>query len=88
MPQLARWLTLIEELHYEVIHRDRKKHQNADGLSRRPESTATSEAPEPSDSSEFEEEERVPNVNAVGQTIETELSEGRATPSVGKDLAE
>jgi len=40
-----------------------------------------------SDSAECEEE-RVPNVNAVGQTIETELSEERATPSVEKDLAE
>jgi len=35
-----------------------------------------------------EEEERVPNVSAVGQIVETELSEERATPSVGKDLAE
>jgi len=36
MPQLARWLTLIEEFDYEVIHRDGKRHQNADGLSRIP----------------------------------------------------
>ena len=71
-----------------MIHRDGKRHQNADGLSRRPESAATSESPELSDSAESEEEERVPNVNAVGQTVETELSEERATPSVGKDLAE
>ena len=36
MPQLARWLTFIEGFSYEVVHRDGKKHSNADGLSRRP----------------------------------------------------
>jgi len=36
MPQLARWLTFIEEFNYEVVHRDGKRHANADGLSRRP----------------------------------------------------
>ena len=36
MPQLARWLTLIEQYDYEVQHREGKKHDNADGLSRRP----------------------------------------------------
>jgi len=36
MPQLARWLTLIEQYDYEVQHREGKKHGNADGLSRRP----------------------------------------------------
>ena len=88
MPQLARWLSLIEEFDYEVIHRDGKRHQNADGLSRRSESAATSKSPELSDAPESREEECVPNVNAVGQTAATELSEGRATPSVGKHLAE
>ena len=39
MPQLARWLTLIEQYDYEVVHRSGKKHGNADGLSRRPEAT-------------------------------------------------
>jgi len=33
MPQLARWLTFIEEFDYEVVHRDGRKHSNADGLS-------------------------------------------------------
>jgi len=88
MPQLARWLTLIEEFDYEVIHRDGKRHQNADGLSRSPESAATPESPELSDSAESEEEERVLNVSTVRQTVKTELLEERATPSVGKDLAE
>jgi len=36
MPQLARWLTFIEQFNYEVVHRPRTKHANADGLSRRP----------------------------------------------------
>ena len=36
MPQLARWLTFIEQFDYEVQHREGKKHGNADGLSRRP----------------------------------------------------
>jgi len=36
MPQLARWLTLIEQFDYEVVHRHGKQHANADGLSRRP----------------------------------------------------
>jgi len=35
MPQLGRWLTFIEELDYEVVHRDGRKHTNADDLSRR-----------------------------------------------------
>ena len=36
MPQLARWLTFIEQFDYEVVHRPGIKHGNADGLSRRP----------------------------------------------------
>ena len=36
MPQLARWLTYIEQFDYEVLHRPGTKHGNADGLSRRP----------------------------------------------------
>jgi len=35
MPQLARWLTFIKEFDYEIVHRDGKRHANADGLSRR-----------------------------------------------------
>jgi len=42
MPQLARWLTFIEEFDYEVVHRDGKRHTNADGLSRRTEPLAVS----------------------------------------------
>jgi len=36
MPQLARWLTLIEQYDYEIAHRSGKRHGNADGLSRKP----------------------------------------------------
>jgi len=36
MPQLARWLTFIEEFTFEVQHRAGAKHQNVDTLSRRP----------------------------------------------------
>jgi len=36
MPQLARWLTYIEQYDYRVIHRPGTKHGNADALSRRP----------------------------------------------------
>jgi len=36
MPQLARWLTFIEQFDYEVVHRPGTKHGHGDGLSRRP----------------------------------------------------
>jgi len=36
MPQLARWLTFIEQFDYEVVHHPGIRHGNADGLSRRP----------------------------------------------------
>ena len=36
MPQLARWLTLIEQYDYKVVHRYGNQHANADDLSRRP----------------------------------------------------
>jgi len=42
MPQLARWLTLIEQHDYEVVYRAGKSHENCDGLSRRPNSGAES----------------------------------------------
>jgi len=34
MPQLARWLTFIEQFDYEIEHRPGARHGNADGLSR------------------------------------------------------
>jgi len=35
MPQLARWLTFIEQFDYEIEHRPGTKHGNADGLCRK-----------------------------------------------------
>jgi len=35
MPQLARWLTFIEEFDYEVVPRGGRRHTNGDGLRRR-----------------------------------------------------
>ena len=34
--QLARWLEALSEYKFNIIHRDGKKHGNADGLSRKP----------------------------------------------------
>ena len=36
MPQLARWLTFIEQFDYTILHRAGERHGNADGLSRKP----------------------------------------------------
>jgi len=35
MPQVARWLTFIDEFDYEIVHRKGKRHANADGFSRK-----------------------------------------------------
>jgi len=35
MPQLARWLTFIEQFDYTVVHRTGEKHRNVDSLSRK-----------------------------------------------------
>jgi len=35
LPQLARWLTFIEQFDYTILHEAGKKHGNADSLSRR-----------------------------------------------------
>ena len=40
MPQLARWLTFIDEFDYEIVHRNGKRHANADGLGRKARSLA------------------------------------------------
>ena len=37
MGQMARWMTLIEEYDFEIVHRPGARHGNADALSRRPE---------------------------------------------------
>jgi len=43
MPQLARWLTIIEQYDYKVVHRHGKQHANADGLSRPPTTSPTAD---------------------------------------------
>jgi len=44
LPQLARWLTFIEQFDYQVLHRAGTKHCNADGLSRRREADPEDDA--------------------------------------------
>jgi len=34
--QLARWLERLQQYEFQIIHRKRQLHENADGLSRRP----------------------------------------------------
>ena len=60
MPQLARWLTFIEQYDYEVLHREAKRHGNADGLSRRP---AERSEPEVEDA-----ETELPKARVIGET--------------------
>jgi len=88
MPQLARWLTFIEEFDYEVIHRDGKRHSNADGLSRKAENLESAEKAEPSESSFSEEEDHEPNVRIVQPVSGAETTQDESTFSVRESLAE
>lgn len=72
MPQLARWLTFIEQFDYEVVHRPGTKHGNADGLSRKPSDESTND--------ESEEEETDVEVFVVRK------DEARTSDLVGEDL--
>jgi len=94
MPQLARWLTFFEEFDYEVVHREGKRHSNADGLSRRGESVVTvnldkkAETPlsssdsDEKDSDETDHELTVRNISSPTD----ETTEGMATFSVRENL--
>ena len=63
MPQMARWLSFIEEFDYEVQHRAGRQHGNADGLSRRPEPRdAENEGADMSDDAD-----RVTNLKTEGE---------------------
>ena len=96
MPQLARWLTFIEEFDYEVVHRKGRSHANADGLSRiRPKKPNNDTEPkrdgdtdsESSDAESPETEKAVLNVRPV----KADLAENMGTEeesSVREDLAE
>ena len=37
MGVIGRWITRLDQYHFEIQHRDRNKHQNADGLSKKTE---------------------------------------------------
>ena len=95
MPQLARWLTFIEEFDYEVVHRKGRSHANADGLSRigpnRPNEDIkpkkVGDDSESSDTEKSESEEAVVNIRPVKVALaeNTETEEGF---SVREGLAE
>ena len=90
MPQLARWLTFIEQFDFEIEHRAGTKHGNADGLSRRPPDDSTTEIFMLRRSSSFLEGESIdPGELADVDSSEYELfdsqsgEEGRVTKSEG-----
>ena len=60
MPQLARWLTFIEQYDYEVAHRPGKRHGNADGLSRKPDRRPLPDVEEENDEYDQELDELPP----------------------------
>jgi len=81
MPQLARWLTLIEQYEYEVAHRPGKRHENADALSRRPDTLTLTDVEKNEDESDGELDEISPRDMKVIQ----DAVDG-VTASVGKIL--
>ena len=71
LPQLARWMTFIEQFDYEVHHREGRKHGNADGLSRRPvvnEAQVTEDRNEGSCSKNEENEASEPKIRTLELT--------------------
>ena len=96
MPQLARWLTFIEEFDYEVVHRKGRSHANADGLSRiRPKKPNEDTKPKrdgdtdsgSSDTEWTEIEEAVMNVRPVKAALAENMGTEEES-SVREDLAE
>jgi len=89
MPQLARWLTFIEEFNF-IVHRSGRKHSNVDGLSRRGVRTESDEENENSFVSPIEclvqtsecfgvkiekIDQVAPNVHSIkGESVETEVA--------------
>ena len=94
MPQLARWLTFIEEFDYEIIHRDGKRHTNADGLSRRPD--PLNECPSELRDGRAGPEVEDPCITSINQTdspvqVRENLTDGtdkENIPSAWSDMAE
>jgi len=70
MPQLARWLTLIEQYDYEVAHRPGKRHGNADGLSRKPDRRPLTDEEEDNNEYDCELDELSPRKMRVIQDAE------------------
>jgi len=66
MPQLARWLTFIEEFDYEVMHRKGKKHSNADGLSHMALAPLETQSDIPVDTDTEEEVDEEVHIRAIG----------------------
>ena len=92
MPQLARWLTYIEEFDYEVVHRKGRSHANADGLSRigpkkDNEPKKDGEDFESGDTKESDTEESVLNVRPVKAALAENTGTEEAS-SVRESLAE
>ena len=83
MPQLARWLTFIEEFDYEIVHRDGKRHSNCDGLSRRPEPLSTSDTSAVESASKSTSSEQLDTVYH-----DTDTEPDRVTDSEQSDLEE
>jgi len=81
MPQLARWLTLIEQFDYEVAHRPGKRHGNADGLSRKPDRRRLTDIEEDEDEFDRKVDELPPREMRVIQDAEDGV-----TVSVGESL--
>jgi len=89
MPQLARWLTFIEEFNFTIVHRSGRKHSNVDGLSRKGVRTESDDENENSLVSPIEcpvqtteccgvktenIDQVAPNVHAIeGKSVETEV---------------
>jgi len=88
IPQSARWLTLIEQYDYEVVHRDGRRHGNTDGLSRRPPTSEAQKEVSSFHQEKNEDDEKLPKLKAIGQTNnETDSFAGEEAPLVRESLA-
>ena len=90
MPQLARWLTFVEQFDYEVQHREGKKHGNADGLSRKPtlgegkeERVGQEIDTEDNEDSRVTQDSKVRTVEKSTKEVDTKV---RESPHEGSDM--
>jgi len=87
MPQLARWLTFIDQFDYEVVYRPGTKHGNADGLSRRPPEEDHTDENIDGEDELLENEVRINRENEEGTSVlvgETSANSSKKTPSLEK----